>query len=106
MSDESVNDAILERLDKGHTAADASRAVALLRGHGIEIRPSFLPFTPWTTHADIVELLDFVYDHDLVGIGVIPLPEKVINPKDPKAINFDSRRNTVQDNSIVVRTRN
>jgi radical SAM superfamily enzyme YgiQ (UPF0313 family) len=63
---ESVNDAILQRLDKGHTAADAARAVALLREHGIEIRPSFLPFTPWTTVADVVELLEFVATHDLI----------------------------------------
>ena len=63
---ESVNDDILRRLDKGHTTADASRAVALLRGHGIEIRPSFLPFTPWTTVADIVDLLEFVAAHDLI----------------------------------------
>jgi radical SAM superfamily enzyme YgiQ (UPF0313 family) len=63
---EHVNDAILERLDKGHTAADAARAVHLLRGHGIEIRPSWLPFTPWTTPADLVDLLEFVATHDLV----------------------------------------
>ncbi len=64
---ESLNDEILARLDKGHTAADATRAVALLRAHGIELRPSFLPFTPWTTLGDIHALLDFVADHDLVG---------------------------------------
>jgi Radical SAM superfamily len=64
---ESVDDAILERLDKGHTAADAARATTLLRGHGIEIRPSFLPFTPWTTLDGFRALLDFVAEHDLVG---------------------------------------
>jgi radical SAM superfamily enzyme YgiQ (UPF0313 family) len=64
---ESVNDEILARLGKGHTAAEAARAVELLRTHGIEIRPSFLPFTPWTTTDDIRALLDFVADHDLVG---------------------------------------
>ena len=64
---ESLSEGILERLDKGHTAADAATAVALLRSHGVDVRPSFLPFTPWTTRADIVELLDFVYEHDLVG---------------------------------------
>ncbi len=64
---ETVDDAILERLDKGHTAADAARAVALLREVGIEIRPSFLPFTPWTTRASFRDLLDFVATHDLVG---------------------------------------
>ncbi len=64
---ESLNDATLERLDKGHTAADETEAVTLLRAHGIDVRPSFLPFTPWTTRADIAALLDFVYHNDLVG---------------------------------------
>ncbi|MDQ1509235.1 MAG: hypothetical protein QOG50_1079, partial [Actinomycetota bacterium] len=48
---------------------------------------------------DVVEH-NLVYDHDLVGIGVIPLPEKVINPEDPKAINFDARRNRVLANVV------
>jgi hypothetical protein len=64
---ESVDDHVLARLAKGHTAADAARATAVLRRHGIEVRPSLLPFTPWTTRAGMIALLDFVYDHDLVG---------------------------------------
>lgn len=64
---ESVDDDILTTLDKGHTAQDASEAVGLLREHGIEIRPSWLPFTPWTTVKGVAELLDFVRAHDLVG---------------------------------------
>ena len=64
---ESVDDRVLERLDKGHTAADAATAATLLRGHGVEVRPSLLPFTPWTTVAGVVALLDFVIAHDLVA---------------------------------------
>ena len=64
---ESVDDAVLERLDKGHTTADAARAVAILRDAGIEVRPSWMPFTPWTTRDDVIALLDFVHEHDLVG---------------------------------------
>lgn len=64
---ESLNDEILWRLDKGHVAAEAEQAVTLLRRHGIETRPSWLPFTPWTTFADVLDILDFVADHDLVG---------------------------------------
>jgi hypothetical protein len=64
---ESVNDATLELLDKGHTAADAGRAVELLRTHGIEIRPSWLPFTPWATIDDVRAILEFVAVHGLVG---------------------------------------
>jgi radical SAM superfamily enzyme YgiQ (UPF0313 family) len=63
---ESTDDDVLARLDKGHTTAMAREAIALLRRHGIEMRPSLLPFTPWTTAADVVEMLDFVADHDLV----------------------------------------
>lgn len=64
---ESTDDATLGILDKGHTAADAAAAVALLRSHGIEIRPSFLPFLPWTTLDDVVGLFDFVADNDLIA---------------------------------------
>src|SRR5438552_980475 len=63
---ESVNDETLAILDKGHTAAEAAAAVALLRRHGIEIRPSFLPFTPWTTLDDVADVVDFAAALDLV----------------------------------------
>jgi radical SAM superfamily enzyme YgiQ (UPF0313 family) len=64
---ESVNDDILARLDKGHTTAEAVLALDLLREHGIETRPSFMPFTPWTTPRDVLEIVDFVAAHDLVA---------------------------------------
>ena len=64
---ETVDDDILDILDKGHTRADMEEVVGLLRQHGIEVRPSLLPFTPWTTLEDMVELIDFVTDHDLIG---------------------------------------
>jgi hypothetical protein len=64
---ESVNDEVLARLDKGHTTAQAVEAIELLREHGIETRPSFMPFTPWTTPADVIDILDFVLANDLVA---------------------------------------
>jgi radical SAM superfamily enzyme YgiQ (UPF0313 family) len=64
---ESVNDTILDHLDKGHTAADGARAIEILRAAGIEPRPTWLPFTPWSTVDDIRAMLDFVADHALVG---------------------------------------
>ncbi len=63
---ESVVLRTLQILEKGHTPADAAAAVSLLRRHGIEIRPSWLPFTPWTTSDEVVAMLDFVIAHDLV----------------------------------------
>jgi len=55
---ESVDDAVLERLDKGHTDADFARAVTLTRDAGIALAPTFVPFTPWTTVAGYVRLLE------------------------------------------------
>ncbi len=63
---ETVHEETLTRLDKGHTAADAAAAVQLLRSHGIEIRPSFLPFTPWTTADEVADIVDFVGALDLI----------------------------------------
>jgi radical SAM superfamily enzyme YgiQ (UPF0313 family) len=63
---ESVNDAVLASLAKGHTVADEVRALSVVREAGIELRPSFLPFTPWTTPAHLVDLVEFVAAYDLV----------------------------------------
>jgi radical SAM superfamily enzyme YgiQ (UPF0313 family) len=64
---ELLNDEILARLDKGHTARQVTDAVALLREHGIEPRPSLMPFTPWSTREDIADIVRFVERHDLAG---------------------------------------
>jgi len=64
---ESVDDATLAILDKGHTARDGTRAVVALRAAGIEPRPTWLPFTPWSTVDSIRGILEFVATRDLIG---------------------------------------
>lgn len=64
---ELLNDDILARLDKGHTARQVTDAVALLREHGIEPRPSLMPFTPWSAREDVEDIVRFIERHDLVG---------------------------------------
>lgn len=64
---ESVNDAILDRLAKDHTAADAARATRVLRDAGVAVRPSLMPFTPWTSLSDLTELVDFVILNGLIA---------------------------------------
>jgi hypothetical protein len=54
---ESVDDAILERLAKGHTHADFETVLAHCRALGIALAPTFVPFTPWTTLTGYRELL-------------------------------------------------
>ena len=54
---ESVDDAILEKLAKGHTHTDFEVALAQARALGIALAPTFVPFTPWTTLAGYRDLL-------------------------------------------------
>jgi radical SAM superfamily enzyme YgiQ (UPF0313 family) len=62
---ESLSDRVLAALAKGHQAADVGRALAVVRGAGISLRPTFVAFTPWTTLADYVELCGFIRDNRL-----------------------------------------
>lgn len=55
---ESVDDAILARLRKNHTAADFEEAAALMRAAGIALAPTFVAFTPWTTLEGYRDLLE------------------------------------------------
>jgi radical SAM superfamily enzyme YgiQ (UPF0313 family) len=46
---ESFEDAVLEALAKRHTRADVAEAVSLCRAAGLQLSPTFVAFTPWTT---------------------------------------------------------
>ncbi len=64
---ESADDRVLLRLHKGHTVADAVEAIGVLRSAGIEPRPTFVPFTPWTDASGVAALLDLIARCDLAG---------------------------------------
>lgn len=63
---ESVSDHVLRQLDKGHTKQNVIDALAALDAAGIAMRPSLLPFTPWTTLDDYLELLEFFETWDII----------------------------------------
>jgi radical SAM superfamily enzyme YgiQ (UPF0313 family) len=106
---ESVDDATLERLAKGHTRADFIEAVGLMRGIGLTLAPTFVTFTPWTTRAGYRELLDLLVELDLVdqvapiqlairllipaGSHLMELPEvrDIVDPFDAKALVYPWR---------------
>jgi hypothetical protein len=106
---ESVDDAVLERLEKGHTRADFVEAAALCRTAGVVLTPTFVAFTPWTTLDSYRDLLNVVADLDLVdhvapvqwGIRLLvtwqsrllELPEirAVIDHFDPRTLTYPWR---------------
>jgi hypothetical protein len=63
---ESLSDVVLGHLAKGHARGDIEAALEATRAAGIALRPTWVPFTPWTTLADYREMLEFVDAEDLV----------------------------------------
>ena len=63
---ESLSDRVLTILDKQHTREDVARAWNLVRDAGIALRPTWVTFTPWTTRADFVEVLEFIEANGLI----------------------------------------
>ena len=79
---EHVSEQVLSKLRKEHNRADIVTAVALCRKAGIEIRPSLLPFTPWTTPDDIIELFLFLIENSLISnVDPIQLTIRLLVPK-------------------------
>ncbi|MEO6952811.1 MAG: CUAEP/CCAEP-tail radical SAM protein [Polyangia bacterium] len=78
---ESRSERVLSILDKGHTRADLDRALDLTDRVGLPIRPTFVPFTPWTTLADYADLLDWIGARDLEGrVDPIQLAVRLLVP--------------------------
>lgn len=63
---EALSDTVLRHLAKNHTRADVLEALKIVREAGIALRPSLVPFTPWTTLEDMIALFDFVEKEGLI----------------------------------------
>lgn len=64
---ESFDDEVLRRLEKGHTLADAERAITLCDEAGVPLAPTFVAFTPWTTLEGYGAFLQAI-----ASLGVVP----------------------------------
>jgi hypothetical protein len=63
---ESVDDAVLARLEKGHTRSDFFEVAESLREAGLVLQPTFIAFMPWTTIEGYSALLQALADLELV----------------------------------------
>ena len=64
---ETLDDRILNILDKGHTRQDFINAVALMKELSLPLSPTFIPFTPWTTREGLTDMVDTIAELDLIG---------------------------------------
>ena len=78
---EAVDEKILSYLDKNHSSADFDLAVSLLREVEIAFAPTFVAFTPWTSVAGYIELLQRLVTLQLVeSVPPIQLAIRLLIP--------------------------
>jgi radical SAM superfamily enzyme YgiQ (UPF0313 family) len=95
---ESVDDAVVERLEKNHTRADFLRVVEMFRGIGLALQPTFVPFTPWTTLEGYCELLEVLREQELVeNVPPIQLAIRLLIPAGSRLLELDEIRRDVGD---------
>jgi radical SAM superfamily enzyme YgiQ (UPF0313 family) len=88
---ESVNDDILRELDKGHTRADFIAALAFLGDIGIDLSPTFVAFTPWTTLTNYLELLHQLVELRLVeSVAPVQLSIRLLIPAGSYLLKLES----------------
>ena len=63
---ESTSDEVLAHLQKGHTVADMEETLPILADAGLAVQPTWLPFTPWASLADYLDLLAWIREHELI----------------------------------------
>jgi radical SAM superfamily enzyme YgiQ (UPF0313 family) len=79
---ESLDDAVLEKLAKGHTRADFEKLVGIMKAEGLPLSPTFIPFTPWTTLASYREFLRALVDLELADqIAPVQLAIRLLLPE-------------------------
>ena len=94
---ESLDDAVLEKLAKGHTRAGFLEALALTRAAGLPLAPTFIPFTPWTTLESYREFLREIAEWDLIRqVAPVQLAIRLLIPEGSLLLELPEIRSLVQ----------
>src|ERR1700722_1831544 len=87
---EAVDDAVLAKLDKGHTRADFIEVAREFRSTGLTLAPTFIPFTPWTTRESYRELLELLAELDLVEhVAPVQLALRLLIPRGSRLLELE-----------------
>jgi radical SAM superfamily enzyme YgiQ (UPF0313 family) len=90
---ESLDDAVLRKLEKSHSRAEFFQAVESCRRAGIALLPTFLPFTPWTTAEQLLDLFENLHRLDLVeSVAPIQLAIRLLIPAESRLLELEEVR--------------
>lgn len=90
---ESIDPTILRFFDKGHTKEDFVRVVGIFRELGLNLAPTFVTFTPWTTVKGYLDLLETLFELDLVeNVPPIQYAIRLLIPTGSKLLELPETR--------------
>ncbi len=93
---ESLDDAVLARLDKGHTRADFLAVVQRFRSVGLVLQPTFVPFSPWTTLDSYRGMLEVIAAQNLIeNVAPIQLGIRLLIPAGSRLLELREVRDLV-----------
>ncbi|HXE12579.1 MAG TPA: CUAEP/CCAEP-tail radical SAM protein [Bryobacteraceae bacterium] len=93
---ESIDDEVLQKLDKGHTKADFLEVVRLFHEQDLNLSPTFIPFTPWTTWEGYRELLRTLAELELVHqVAPVQLALRLLIPAGSRLLELEEIRDVV-----------
>ena len=93
---ESLDDAVLARLEKGHTRADFFEVARLFHEAKLTLHPTFIPFTPWTTLESYEDLLDSLRSLGLIeNVAPVQLSIRLLIPAGSRLLELDEIRKMV-----------
>ncbi len=93
---ESVDDAVLGFLDKGHTREDFLRVVKTFRQLGMTLHPTFVPFTPWTTLEGYLDLLCVLEEQSVIeNVAPVQLGIRLLIPEGSRLLELQEVRRMV-----------
>ena len=79
---ESVDDRVLNILDKGHTRDDFVQVIELARRANLTISPTFIPFLPWSSREGYLELLQLLVHQGMVDyVAPVQLTIRLLIPE-------------------------
>ena len=94
---ESVDDAVLGFLDKGHTREDFLRVIKTFRELGITLHPTFVPFTPWTTLDGYLDLLRVIAEQGVIeNVAPIQLGIRLLIPEGSRTLELEEVRQLIE----------
>ena len=95
---ESVDDAVLAKLEKGHTRRDFYDCAALFRAAGLRLNPTFIAFMPWTTREGYVDLLSAIRELDLIEqVSPVQLALRLLIPVGSRLLELEDVKRVVRE---------